>query len=310
MIQHPISKFRQWHNRFTIPNPWDRIVILVLNVLLTIPLFIILHQNSKQLGWPYFLDRILLFIGLVALLQLFLTLLRKLTFVSITLYILFLAWGTLLGGYGFREVYEDYQSMIYAMRDNPYPQDIVIDKLLPFPNKTKISKAIDFDSPKVRDFALMAINKHFKNTEGYHEYLNLIQCFAVFKEINTRWNYVHDPVGYEYIASADESINYLSGDCDDHSILMAATIKSIGGIPRLIHTPGHIYPELYIGSQKDMENVNYLIKKLLFPTESKQKALHYHIDERGHVWLNLDYTAKYPGGPFMKEEILSALTLN
>jgi hypothetical protein len=24
----------------------------------------------------------------------------------------------------------------------------------------------------------------------------------------------------------------------------------------------------------------------------------------GQVWLNLDYTAKYPGGPFMSEEIL------
>jgi hypothetical protein len=59
-----------------------------------------------------------------------------------------------------------------------------------------------------------------------------------------------------------------------------------------------------------MENVNYLIKKRLFPNESKHQAIHYHIDERGNVWLNLDYTAKYPGGPFMKEEILSALTLN
>jgi hypothetical protein len=34
-----------------------------------------------------------------------------------------------------------------------------------------------------------------------------------------------------------------------------------------------------------------------------KKQLHYHIDERGQVWLNLDYTAKYPGGP-MSEEIL------
>jgi hypothetical protein len=28
------------------------------------------------------------------------------------------------------------------------------------------------------------------------------------------------------------------------------------------------------------------------------KQLHYHIDERNQIWLNLDYTAKYPGGPF------------
>ena len=44
--------------------------------------------------------------------------------------------------------------------------------------------------------------------------------------------------------------------------------------------------------------------------ESANKQLHYHIDERGQVWMNLDYTAKYPGGPFLFEEILGALTLN
>ena len=57
-----------------------------------------------------------------------------------------------------------------------------------------------------------------------------------------------------------------------------------------------------------MESINYLIKEILFKEESKDKQLHYHIDEREQVWLNLDYTAKYPGGPFMKEEILSAFS--
>jgi hypothetical protein len=77
----------------------------------------------------------------------------------------------------------------------------------------------------------------------------------------------------------------------------------------LIHTKGHIYPELYIGDKKDLEKINYAIKMILFPLESKNKIINYHIDERGNIWLNLDYTAKYPGGPFMNEEILGALTL-
>jgi hypothetical protein len=34
-----------------------------------------------------------------------------------------------------------------------------------------------------------------------------------------------------------------SGDFD-HSILMAASVRAIGGTPRLIHTKGHIYPEI------------------------------------------------------------------
>lgn len=310
MVASAKNSLQLLQDRLRIPKPWDKIIILALNLLITVPLFIIIHENLPLLDWPYALDKIGLFFLLLIILQLLLVALRRITFVSIAMYILFLLWGTLIGDYGFSEVYSDYESLIYTMQDNPYPQDIVVDKLLPFPNKTKITKAITFDHSKVRNFAIMAANKHFKNIKQYPEYTYLIQYFAVFKEINSRWYYVKDPVGHEYIATADESLNYLSGDCDDHSILMAAAVKSIGGIPRLIHTQGHIYPELYVGTQKDMDKVNFLIKKVLFPIESQHKSVHYHIDERGNIWLNLDYTAKYPGGPFMKEEILSALTLN
>jgi hypothetical protein len=196
------------------------------------------------------------------------------------------------------------------MNEDPYPQDIIISKLLPFPNKSKILDAVEYQNPKIRNFALMSINKHFKNTKGYYDHWTIIQSFAIFKEINSHWNYVSDPKGHDYIAQATESLKYLSGDCDDHSIFMAACIKSIGGTTRLIHTKGHIYPELLIGTKKELEQINYLIKKVLFPKESKNKPINYHIDERGNIWLNLDYTAKYPGGPFMNEEILGALTLD
>jgi hypothetical protein len=226
------------------------------------------------------------------------------------LYVLLLFYGTASGNYGFNSVYEDYDSMIYTMSDNPFPQDIIIAKLLPFPNKSKILNAIEYQNPKVRNFAIMAVSKNFKNIKGYSDYRTIIQCFAVFKEINSRWNYVSDPKDTDYIATASESLGYFSGDCDDHSILMAASVRAIGGTPRLIHTKGHIYPEILIGSLNDLETVNYLIKNVLFINESYKKRLHYHIDERGQVWLNLDYTAKYPGGPFMSEEILGALTLN
>jgi hypothetical protein len=91
---------------------------------------------------------------------------------------------------------------------------------------------------------------------------------------------------------------------------MAACIRAIGGTPRLIHTNGHIYPEMLIGKKADLEIANYLIKELLFIQESRGKEIHYHVDERGQIWLNLDYTALYPGGPFMPGEILGALTLN
>jgi hypothetical protein len=285
------------------------IIIFVLNILITIPIFIIAHQNLVVLDWANHFDRVLLFIVILAVIQLLLRALRRVTLISVILYFILLLFGTLSGKYGFQSVFEDYRSMVYSMSEDPYPQDIIISKLLPFPNKSKILDAIEYQNPRIRNFAIMATSKHFRDVKGYYDIHTIIQSFAVFKEINSRWNYVSDPKGRDYIAKATESLQYLSGDCDDHSVFMAACIKSIGGTTRLIHTKGHIYPELYIGTQKDLEQINYAIKKVLFPAESKNQTLNYHIDERGDVWLNLDYTAKYPGGPFMNEEILGALTL-
>ena len=310
MIQFGKLNYQQLRDKFKINSPWDKVIIFILSVLFTIPIFLIGHQNLIDFNWPFQLDRILLFTLIIVAIFLILKAIRRITLISIIVYVLFLIGGTVFGGYGFNSVFEDYRSMMYAMSENPNPQDLIISKLLPFPNKYKILNAIEYKNPKVRSFALMATNKHFRDVKEYkNEYFTLIQCFAVFKEINSQWNYVSDPKGSDYIATATESLEYLSGDCDDHSILMAACIRAIGGTPRLIHTKGHIYPEIYIGKKSDLEAINYMIKKVLFPKESKDKTLHYHIDERGDIWLNLDYTAKFPGGPFMSEEILGALTL-
>lgn len=304
------EKLKLLNQKLSIKKPWDSIIIFLLNILIAIPIFIIIHQNIIDPEWAFHIDRILIFIALLVVIQIILRLLRKVIIVCIVLYLIALLYGTVFGGYGFQSVFDDYRVMIFAMAENPYPQDVIVSKLLPFPNRSKILKAIEYNNPKVRNFAVSATTKHFKNIKGYQKYRQTIQCFAVFKEIQNNWNYVNDPKGREYIATASESLQHFSGDCDDHAILMAAAIRAIGGTPRLIHTQAHIYPEMLIGSKSDLETVIYLIKEVLFVEESKNQKIHYHIDERGQIWLNLDYTAKYPGGPFMSKEILGALTLN
>jgi hypothetical protein len=310
MIKIKKITFQGITQRFQVKKPWDDVIIFILNILIAIPVFIIAHQNLINPNWFFNIDRIVLFLLIIVLIQLILRFLRTIILICMLLYVLVLFYGSTMGNYGFNSVFEDYNSMMYSMSDNPYPQDIIIAKLLPFPNKSKIINAIEYQNPKIRNFAVMATSKHFKNIKGYSDYRTIIQCFAVFKEINNRWNYVNDPKNDDYIASASESLDYFSGDCDDHSILMAASVKAIGGTPRLIHTKGHIYPEILIGSLKDLEKVNFLIKNVLFVNESHGKQLHYHVDERGQIWMNLDYTATYPGGPFLSEEILGALTLD
>lgn len=310
MAKPDLTTIKKLKERLRVKKPWDSIIILALNILIAVPVFIILHQNLIDPQWPFHADRVLIFIVLIVVIQLLLRMLKTIIIICLFLYLLVLVYGSLFGQYGFQSVYEDYQAMIYTMVDNPNPQDIIISKLLPFPNKSQIIDAVEYNNPQVRNFALLATTKHFKDITGYHQQRKMIQCFAVFKEIRNRWNYVNDPKGREYIAYATESLQHFSGDCDDHAILMSACIRAIGGTPRIIHTGGHLYPEMLVGTKADLEIANYLIKEVLFVNESRGKEIHYHIDERGQVWLNLDYTATFPGGPFMSEEILGALTFN
>ncbi|WP_396143594.1 transglutaminase, partial [Flavobacterium sp.] len=247
--------------KLSLPKPWDNFVIFILNILIAIPIFLIAHQNFIDLDWPIHLDRIVIFIVIVAGIQLLLQLVKTILILIIFMYLVVLFIGTVIGNYGFVRVFEDYRYMIYSMSENPNPQDLIIAKLLPFPNKSKIIDAVDFSNSKVRNFALSATRKNFNPTHQKGNKRLMIQCFAVFKEINSKWNYVNDPKGREYIAFASESLQHFSGDCDDHAILMAACIKVIGGTPRIIHTGGHLYPEMLIGDKNDLESAIYFIKE-------------------------------------------------
>jgi len=310
MIRQHHQTVKAFLQKLHIKKPWDSVIILALNILISVPVFIIMHRNFIDPNWPFRIDRILLFIVLITVLQLILKRLQTAIIIALGVYIIVLMFGSAFGSYGFTSVYEDYRSMIYTMAENPNPQDIIISRLLPFPNKSKTIDAVNYNNSRVRNFALLATTRHFQDVKGYKKNRQIIQCFAVFKEVRNRWNYVNDPKGKEYIAYASESLQHFSGDCDDHAILMAASVRAIGGTPRIIHTGGHLYPEILIGDKNDLETVNYLIKEVLFIEESRGKEVHYHIDERGQIWLNLDYTAIYPGGPFMSEEILGELTFN
>jgi transglutaminase-like putative cysteine protease len=165
--------------------------------------------------------------------------------------------------------------------------------------------AIDFKTPLVRNFAVEAANEFFVKEQKKHmDYERvLIQSLAVFKKINSNWNYVSDPQEDEYFAKASESVKLLAGDCDDYSILMAAAVKSIGGKVRLTFIKGHIYPELLIGTQEDMQKMMPIITEKLFKKQI-DKPINYYQDKKGNIWINLDYTANYPGGSYMGNEVV------
>lgn len=287
----------------------EHVSILILAFLVCIPIFIYFRKNIFYFDAKVPIDKIIIFLGLLILFFFVLKLFRKKLAYCISLYVLVFVLVSIQGNYNFFQVINAYK--IIFLSDQMQQEEAVLEQktLKPFPNKTRVFESVDFLNSKVRNFALFAVNKHFTKTPNYAVNRKFIQYFAVFKEINARWNYVNDPKGQEYFASGSESLLYFSGDCDDHAILMCAAIKSIGGSMRLIHTGKHMYPELLIGNEKDLEIATYLISNELFIKYSKGKTIYFHRDENGKIWLNLDYTARYPGGPFLGEEVLSILDL-
>jgi hypothetical protein len=126
------------------------------------------------------------------------------------------------------------------------------------------------------------------------------------------WSYVPDPRGIDYFSYASESLKNGeksncagAGDCDDFAILMSALVESIGGTTRIIlahnnSTGGHAYAEVYLGrlgAQNSQVGDILIWMKKKFSTDK----IYLHVDtDTRNIWLNLDWSADHPGGPFYK----------
>lgn len=97
MKQKITSFYTKISDKFTINKPWDIIILFVLNVLIAIPIFIITHQNLIQYNWYINLDRILIFIVILIIIQLVLYAMRRIILISIILYLIALIYGTFFG---------------------------------------------------------------------------------------------------------------------------------------------------------------------------------------------------------------------
>src|SRR5215204_2416316 len=278
-----------------------------LSLFIAFPIFILAHKQLPDYEWPLHSDRILLFLLVIVFVLLLLSMFRPVINFIFAGTLVLLLYGTFTDTYGFKNLATDYKAMFSAIKPDADENIMILDDSK-FYYKADILAATNDKYSEVRGFAIRAANANFPKEQNLHErYRDIIQCFAVFKKINRKWNYVNDPVGQEYFAKASESVKFLAGDCDDHAIMMVAAVKSIGGTARFVATTGHLYPELMIGDKIDLPRIENLIKNVLFPIESKGQSLHYHTDPDGKIWLNLDYTAAYPGGRYYAEPILGIL---
>ncbi|HTG65757.1 MAG TPA: hypothetical protein VL859_05230, partial [Flavobacterium sp.] len=114
MINFKNLTFQNTKQKLQVRKPWDDVIIFVLNILISVPFFIIAHENLIELNWIFNLDRILLFLFIIVATQLVLRLLRTIIIICIIIYLFVLFFGSVFGNYGFESVYEDYDSMIYT----------------------------------------------------------------------------------------------------------------------------------------------------------------------------------------------------
>jgi len=66
---------------------------------------------------------------------------------------------------------------------------------------------------------------------------------AIYYFVRDNFQYVSDPLTYEYVKGAKESLVSGVGDCDDASVLAANLLQAVGIRTRFVFVPGHVYVE-------------------------------------------------------------------
>lgn len=160
--------------------------------------------------------------------------------------------------------------------------------------------AIDPSNPTTRDLAVQVASQ----TSGV---FSVEQVANIWTYVRVRWNYVNDPRGAEYFARASETIgNNFAGDCDDFATTLSAMTQAIGGNARVVMMDsaagGHAYAEVCI----DLDATEIASRlaahfRRHWDRRLGRQTVHdvsYRTDATCRAWLNLDWNAPVPGGPY------------
>jgi hypothetical protein len=289
-----------------------KVLLVILSIIAVIPLAPLINRYIPPLvlgDWN--LDLTVSIILAAALTFLTLRLFRFLLLPAVGLLILVLIYNQLTNGYGFGNMLRDYKTMVQNNWGKKEQKEIDLvlrptffDGPLTKTVKNLQSKVHPTDS-LVRNYAVRHSVESFD--EYYPKYGSQVRLLSLFKHINSNFKYVSDSERDEYFATAKETIqNGLGGDCDDHTILMVTCMKAIGAHCRMILTDGHLYPELLCGDEKQFEMMQQAVIHL-FGNEAIDN-MYYH-EQNGQYWINLDYTARYPGGPYVSETAYAIINL-
>jgi len=211
-----------------------------------------------------------------------------------------------------------YISLIKPLSEAPFRFEFTRSYRYQKPNERDIENILAKEtSSVVRNYAIRAATMYWTHDSLYSSYGAIIRYLSLYRAVNEKFKYVSDPIDSEFFSSAENTIlnslqygdgpgeGTLAGDCDDYSILMYALLSSISADVRLVLSPGHIYPEVNMGSVfYFLTDVKPLIDSLydLDPVSD----LCFKLDEYYNTWVNFDY-GLHPGGAYGSHSILEIM---
>lgn len=258
------------------------------------------------------IDMVISVIIAIVIVRLLLWLIKPIIIPAFVLIAALLIYSDITSAYTFKNIAKSYQTLItqnWGIREQKQIDDLSFNPYI-FENieartSRMVSQKVQYKDSLVRNFAVQHSLDYFD--DYYYKYKTLTRYLSLFKYINNNFKYVSDANRDEYYATPKETIlNGMGGDCDDHSILMASALMSIGATCRLVVIEGHMYPELYVGDEKDFDIMQQAIVQLF--DDEKIDKIYYH-ENKGQYWINLDYTGRYPGAPYMNDKVILLINL-
>ncbi len=291
----------------------QEILVQLMAVITIIPLapFICRFIPPVMIG-TWNIDLIIAIVIAIIIVRTIMWLVRPLIVAAFVLLMGILVYNHLNHSYTFDNVLNDYKTIAYQnwlVREKKQSDVLSLNPRL-FENtadKTAriIRSKIDYKDSVVRNFSIRHSLELFDEYES--KFGVLTRYLSLFHYINTHFKYVPDSQRDEYFASGRETIeNGLGGNCDDHSILMASCLTSIGARCRLVIVQGHMYPELYVGNKQQYDVLSQAIIQLF--QKERINRIYYH-EHNNEYWINLDYTASHPGGPYMNDQVKLVIEL-
>ncbi|HNX48139.1 MAG TPA: hypothetical protein PLC39_04405 [Methanomassiliicoccales archaeon] len=121
---------------------------------------------------------------------------------------------------------------------------------------------------------------------------SLLQVIEAYELISQSIDYAEDEDNHWQ--SPAETIALGSGDCEDHSLLMASLITVLGGNCRVNLIAGHAFPSVYVGNDSVIGEVIETIQAYY----GNPVPVHYTVDDLGY-WMIVDtnglpYVGGYP----------------